>query len=139
MMPWRKRTIRALGPEAPVTHSEIRKLMLRVVMPVCAVTLTTSVAAGALSYWQGPVQRGRDDAARTRENAAAICEGQWQRYLGREGVRDHFMNELERILEVTQTPDPLRTALLEAEQRQLDIDLPASELPDCPFPDSITP
>lgn len=132
-MPWRKRTIAVVGPEAPVTHREIRRMMLLLVIPLCAITLVTSVGAGALAYHEG-AQRAHDSAQRSRDNAAAICSAEWQRFQGREGIRTHFMNELSRVLVVTGAHDPTRTALLAAEQKQIDADLPSYPPPTCPNP-----
>lgn len=122
-MPWRKSTIREVGPEAPVTHREIRKMMLRVVIPVCAITLATSVGAGGLAYYLGQ-QR--------------TCENEWTRYKAREGVRAHFTNELMRVLVVSNAGEQIRSVLIAAEQQQLDADLPSYPVPDCRDPNPAT-
>lgn len=130
-MPWRQKTIRAVGPTAPVTHQEIRRLVLHLVIPVCVVTLGTSISAGAFAYRLG-LQRDAD-------NRHSICAGEWQRFEGREGLRTHFANELEKVLAITGLPESLRAQLVKAEMDQLNTDLPAYSRPTCARPVDLNP
>jgi uncharacterized protein HemX len=121
-VPWRMKTIRQVGPEAPVTHREIRKVVFEM-LAACAITLATSVGAGGLAFHLGQ-QR--------------TCENEWTRYKAREGVRAHFRNELMRVLVVSDADEQIRSALVAAEQQQLDADLPSYPVPDCRDPNPAT-
>jgi hypothetical protein len=92
-------------------------------LAACAITLATSVGAGGLAFHLGQ-QR--------------TCENEWTRYKAREGVRAHFRNELMRVLVVSDADEQIRSALVAAEQQQLDADLPSYPVPDCRDPNPAT-
>lgn len=140
-MPWKKKTIRTVGPEAPVTHLEIRHMFLRAVAAPVAFAVVTSGAVGAVVWYQA-LQHSRE-----REHNECILA--WQRYDSRIGVRNHFINDradfLDEVIEVFRVPEPYATAArveLNAQgMRSLEENLPTLVVPNCNRPpdDEVVP
>lgn len=113
-------------------------MMTHFVIPMCVIALVTSVVASGLAY-AAMVQRQHDNERHTVENTERICQSDWERFDGRDGIRAYAIARLNTDLDTIGVHEPLRTRLLEAETALLDRQLPALPPPECPRPSPSSP
>lgn len=75
-----RKTVETVDLDTPVTHRNIRRLITRRILPGMMILTVTNAA--------GFVFAQRAFNSQTRESERSICAGNWQRYDGREGIRN---------------------------------------------------